>query len=273
MHIQVIAPNVDTKFTNQPNTLALLDETLRNTRAQNAVHRKRAGYGTPMRLTRAKIFGAWPWTARPYRVRVPMYKSEFAAERTKMRIAALMIWFRTLIPASVVAVGAARKRMYGHGHDIERTHDERRGRRWVSAQMDAPRTQGRRQGGCEGRTGPLVGGLRAVSAVTRGAPWEGLEVWMARPSCAAATAAGRGAAWRRSWPAERASRRDIVVVDINGGGRAVGRGRLGGSRDWAPRAPVRHALPPPLSTSASSNCALLKWLPRRCTQMAKRKSR
>lgn len=129
MHIQVIAPNVDTKFTNQPNTLALLDETLRNTRAQNAVHRKRAGYGTPMRLTRAKIFGAWPWTARPYRVRVPMYKSEFAAERTKMRIAALMIWFRTLIPASVVAVGAARKRTYGHGHDIERTHDERRGSR------------------------------------------------------------------------------------------------------------------------------------------------
>ena len=70
-----------------------------------------------------------------------MYRSEFAALSTKIRMAALMIWFRTLIPASVVAVGAARKRMYGHGHDIERTHDERRGSRRIVGDIE-PRVAG-----------------------------------------------------------------------------------------------------------------------------------
>ena len=56
-----------------------------------------------MRLTRVKIFGAWPWTARPYKVRVPMYKSEFAALSTKIRMQALIMWLRTLMPASVAA--------------------------------------------------------------------------------------------------------------------------------------------------------------------------
>lgn len=32
-----------------------------------------------------------------------MYKSEFAADKTKIKIAALMTWFRTLMPARVVA--------------------------------------------------------------------------------------------------------------------------------------------------------------------------
>lgn len=114
MHIQVRAPNVETRFTNHVNTakysvidyscvdyilpLALEELTLRYTKPQNKVQRIIAGYGTPMRLTRRKIRGAFPSMARPYRVREPMYRSELAALMTKTRMAALMTWFRTLIP-------------------------------------------------------------------------------------------------------------------------------------------------------------------------------
>jgi hypothetical protein len=79
--------------------------TLRNTRAQNIVQKINAGYGTPIRLTLLKIAGAFPSTAKPYKVREPMYKSELAALITKMRIAALIIWLRTLIPTWPVALG------------------------------------------------------------------------------------------------------------------------------------------------------------------------
>lgn len=62
-----------------------------------------AGYGTPMRLTFAKMRGALPSIAKPYRVREPIYKSEFAALKTKSRIHALMTWLRTLMPAREAA--------------------------------------------------------------------------------------------------------------------------------------------------------------------------
>ena len=83
--------------------LALEDETFRKTRPQKSVDMISAGQGTPRRFTRVKIRGAFPSMASPYSVRDAMYKSEFAALSTKRRMAALMIWFRTLIPASVVA--------------------------------------------------------------------------------------------------------------------------------------------------------------------------
>ncbi len=62
-----------------------------------------AGYGTPRRFTLAKMRGAFLSAARAYRVRDPIYRSELAALRTNSRIAALIIWFRTLIPTRVVA--------------------------------------------------------------------------------------------------------------------------------------------------------------------------
>jgi hypothetical protein len=65
MHIQVIAPNVETRLTKYPKTFEEEVETLRKTRKQNARQRRRAGQGTPFPFTRAKIFGAFPSAARP----------------------------------------------------------------------------------------------------------------------------------------------------------------------------------------------------------------
>ena len=49
------------------------------------------------------------------------------------------------------------------------------------------------------------------AGVTNGVPCDGLEEWRARLRCTAAAAEGRRETWRRSWPVERASRRDMVV--------------------------------------------------------------
>ena len=70
--------------------LALDDDTLRKTSPQNIVAIIRAGYGTPKRLTRAKMLGAFPSAARPYSVRDAIYRSEFAALSTKSKMQALM---------------------------------------------------------------------------------------------------------------------------------------------------------------------------------------
>ena len=68
---------------------------------------------------------------------------------------------------------------------------------------------------------------------------------MARLSCAALTAAGRGAAWRMSWPAERASRRDMVV-DIEDGRNGQG---VGSNREQARLPPAAWApIEPPFSS-------------------------
>ena len=74
-----------------------------------------AGQGTPVLLTLAKIFGALPSAARPYRVREPMYRSEFAALSTKIRMHALMTWFRVLIPARVAAIATNRVNLNSKG--------------------------------------------------------------------------------------------------------------------------------------------------------------
>lgn len=62
-----------------------------------------AAYGTPMRFTLLKIAGALPSMARPYSVREPMYRSEFAALSTKIRMQALMMLGRVRMPTSFAA--------------------------------------------------------------------------------------------------------------------------------------------------------------------------
>ena len=49
----------------------------------------------------AKILGACPSRARPYKVLDAIYWSELAAEKVKIRIAALVTWGSPLIPAEV----------------------------------------------------------------------------------------------------------------------------------------------------------------------------
>ena len=82
-----MAPKVETRLTKYPKTLDVPFAVLRKTKKQNAVQSRSAGHGTPILLTRRKILGAFPSKARPYKVRDPMYRSEFAADMTKMRIA------------------------------------------------------------------------------------------------------------------------------------------------------------------------------------------
>jgi len=47
--------------------------------------------------------GAEPLEAKPYRVRLAIYKSELAAEKTKSKMAALRICGRVGMPAALIA--------------------------------------------------------------------------------------------------------------------------------------------------------------------------
>ena len=59
----------------------------------------KAGSGKPFLVHLAKILGACPSQARPYKVREAAYRSEFPAEKAATRMTALMIDGSTLIPA------------------------------------------------------------------------------------------------------------------------------------------------------------------------------
>lgn len=61
--LHVVAPKKVTKETKYPKTWALVLRTFKYTRAQNAVHKPRAAYGTPRRFTRLKTAGALPSAA------------------------------------------------------------------------------------------------------------------------------------------------------------------------------------------------------------------
>lgn len=81
-------------------------------------------------MTLAKMRGALPSAARPYRVRDAMYRSELAALSTNMRMQALITWFRVLIPARVLAVNCARSDLHEHTNRKVKeglTNDEGRG--------------------------------------------------------------------------------------------------------------------------------------------------
>ena len=63
----------------------------------------KAYMGTPRRSVRAKILWELPSFARPYRVLVAMYRSEFAAENTKMRMQAFKKPGSVWMPLSIRA--------------------------------------------------------------------------------------------------------------------------------------------------------------------------
>ena len=48
--------------------------------------------------------GAWPMHAKPYMIRDAAYKREFPAENAEVKMAALMMEGRTLIPAFLMAI-------------------------------------------------------------------------------------------------------------------------------------------------------------------------
>lgn len=60
--------------------------------------------GRPPLVQRRKIFGALPSSARAYRVRDEAYRSELPADQAEMRITALMIDGRALMPALLIAI-------------------------------------------------------------------------------------------------------------------------------------------------------------------------
>lgn len=63
-----------------------------------------ATQGRPLLVVFAKILGADPDTARPYRAREEVYKSEDPADQAEDRRQALMTLGRPLIPDRVIAI-------------------------------------------------------------------------------------------------------------------------------------------------------------------------
>jgi hypothetical protein len=60
--------------------------------------------GLPALSTYCKIFGAWPTSAKAWRVLVEAYVELFPTLNTEIRMTALMIDGKPLIPASWIAI-------------------------------------------------------------------------------------------------------------------------------------------------------------------------
>lgn len=70
----------------------------------NALDVKIATIGNPFFVQIAKNLGACPLKANPYRIRLEQNKNELPAENADVKIAALTILGRILIPARVMAM-------------------------------------------------------------------------------------------------------------------------------------------------------------------------
>jgi len=60
--------------------------------------------GRPLRSTYARARGAWPCSARAWRVRVAPYMEELATERTAIITTAFMTESRPWMPADLIAM-------------------------------------------------------------------------------------------------------------------------------------------------------------------------
>lgn len=104
MQSQVKKPATVVKFTNQLNTWTEpLDKFMKERKAKQPTVRT-AIIGRPCFVQYAKIFGACPRMARPYKIRDEQNRNELPAEKALVKIAALIIDGRTFIPARVKAM-------------------------------------------------------------------------------------------------------------------------------------------------------------------------
>ena len=96
---QVIKPATDVIFTNQLKTFPEPDDTLMYARNEKAVQKMMESNGRPALVVLVKILGPFPESARPYRARDEVYKSDEAADHADVRNAALITCGRPLMPA------------------------------------------------------------------------------------------------------------------------------------------------------------------------------
>lgn len=65
---------------------------------------KTAMIGNPLLVHLVKMIGACPRNARPYKIRDEQYRKELPAEKAEVKMAALMMEGRTVMPALVIAM-------------------------------------------------------------------------------------------------------------------------------------------------------------------------
>ena len=86
------------------NTVTLPLETFMKAKNPNAPVIATATIGKPLLVQYAQILGAWPRNARPYSTREDEKRKELPAEKADVKMHALMMWGRTLIPERVIAM-------------------------------------------------------------------------------------------------------------------------------------------------------------------------
>jgi hypothetical protein len=92
------------KFESQLSTVSEPLESDMNERAKNSVTMESETMGSPLEVVLARIRGAYPRRESPYSIRDAEYMSELPAEKAEVRIAALMILGRALMPARLKAM-------------------------------------------------------------------------------------------------------------------------------------------------------------------------
>lgn len=104
MTSQVIVPEMAVRLTRNKKTFSAEELRPRNARQPKDHEKRTEMYGTPVRLVVLKMRGAWPCVARECSVREVRKTSELAAESAEVRMAALMMEGKTLIPAAWMAM-------------------------------------------------------------------------------------------------------------------------------------------------------------------------
>lgn len=86
------------------NTVTLPLDTFMNAKNPNAPVIPTATIGRPFLVQYAQIFGACPRRARPYSTREDENRKELPAEKAEVKMHALMMWGRTVMPERVIAI-------------------------------------------------------------------------------------------------------------------------------------------------------------------------
>lgn len=97
----VIRPAIAVMFANHPKSLFEPLLMPMYARRQKTEHSATDARGSPRRVVRANILGAFPEIASPYRAREDVYRSEDTADHAEVSSAALMTDGRPLMPPAV----------------------------------------------------------------------------------------------------------------------------------------------------------------------------
>lgn len=101
---QFIRPQMAHIFTNHWKTVPAFEDTDMYAKSANNAQNRIAASGRPRLVVRPKILGAFFESARPYRARDAVYKSDVLADQAEVRIAAFITEGSPFIPAVLIAI-------------------------------------------------------------------------------------------------------------------------------------------------------------------------